>query len=69
MTNLELQFQTRVPALLNNISERLDTRTLAAIMFGQAIVSREPYLDNYDDVAEKAVKYADALVDKLDKTA
>ena len=68
MTQIELQYMSRVPSLLNDISKNLDTRTLAAIMFGQALISGKSYFGNAEDVAKTSVEYADALVKELNKT-
>ena len=68
MTQIEMQYMSRVPSLLNDISKNLDTRTLAAIMFGQALVSGKSYFDGARDVAKTSVEYADALVKELNKT-
>lgn len=65
MTNLEMMFMHRVPALLDDIAERLDTRTLAAIMFGQALVNKSSYYANTASIAQRAVEFADALVNEL----
>lgn len=63
-----MQYMGRVPSLLNDISKNLDTRTLAAIMFGQALLSGKSYFGNAEDVAKTSVEYADALVKELNKT-
>ena len=68
MVQIEQQFYGRVPNILNNISESLDTRTLAAIMFGQALISGKSYFSNAEDVAKTSVEYANALVKELNKT-
>jgi hypothetical protein len=68
MTQIELQYMSRVPSLLNDISKNLDTRTIAAIMFGQALISGKSYFGNAEDVAKTSVEYADALVKELNKT-
>ena len=68
MTQIELQYMSRVPSLLNDISKNLDTRTLAAIMFGQALISGKSYFGNAEDVAKTSAEYADALVKELNKT-
>jgi len=68
MTQIEMQYMGRVPSLLNDISKNLDTRTLAAIMFGQALLSGKSYFGNAEDVAKTSVEYADALVKELNKT-
>lgn len=68
MTQIELQYMSRVPSLLNDISKSLDTRTLAAIMFGQALISGKSYFGSAEDVAKTSVEYADALVKELNKT-
>ena len=67
MVQIEQQFYGRVPNILNNISESLDTRTLAAIMFGQALISGKSYFDSAEYVAKTSVEYADALVKELNK--
>lgn len=68
MTQIELRYMSLVPSLLNDISKSLDTRTLAAIMFGQALISGKSYFGNAEDVAKTSVEYADALVKELNKT-
>ena len=68
MTQIEMQYMSRVPSLLNDISKNLDTRTLAAIMFGQALISGKSYFSSAEDVAKTSVEYADALVKELNKT-
>ena len=68
MVQIEQQFYGRVPNILNNISESLDTRTIAAIMFGQALLSGKSYFGNAEDIAKTSVEYADALVKELNKT-
>ena len=68
MTQLEMQYMSRVPSLLNDISKNLDTRTLAAIMFGQALISGKSYFGSAEYVAKTSVEYADALVKELNKT-
>lgn len=68
MTNIELQYMHRVPILLKDIEERLDTRTLAAIMFGQALINKSSYYANTASIAQRAVEFADALVNELNKT-
>ena len=67
MTRLEEQFMNRVPTHLKNIEKRLDTRTIAAVMFGQALISGKSYFSSADTVAKIAVEYADALVKELNK--
>ena len=67
MTRLEEQFMNRFPTHLKNIEECLDTRTIAAIMFGQALISGKSYFASAEDVAKTAVEYADALVKELNK--
>lgn len=64
MTNLEMMFMHRVPALLDDIAERLDTRTLAAISFGHVLVANDKYACA-ETIAKKAVEFADALVNEL----
>lgn len=68
MTQIEMQFMGRVPSLLHDISDRLDTRTIAAIMFGQALISGKSYFGSAEDIAKTSVEYADALVGELNKT-
>jgi len=68
MVQIEQQFYGRVPNILNEISKRLDTRTFAAIMFGQALISGKSYFGSAEDVAKTSVEYADALVKELNKT-
>lgn len=51
MTQIELQYMNRVPSLLNDISKSLDTRTVADIMFGQALISGKSYFGSAEDVA------------------
>ena len=68
MTQIEIQYMSRVPSLLNDISKNLDTRTLAAIVFGQALISGKSYFGSAEDVAKTSVEYADALVKELNKT-
>jgi len=68
MTQIEMQYMSRVPNILHEISESLDTRTLAAIMFGQALISGKSYFGSAEDVAKTSVEYADALVKELNKT-
>lgn len=68
MTQIELRYMSLVPSLLNDISKNLDTRTLAAIMFGQALISGKSYFRNAEDAAKVSVEYADALVKELNKT-
>jgi len=68
MTQIEMQYMSRVPSLLKDISKNLDTRTLAAIMFGQALISGKSYFGSAEDVARTSVEYADALVKELNKT-
>ena len=68
MTQIEIQYMSRVPSLLNDISKNLDTRTLAAIMFGQALISGKSYFGSAEDVAKTSVEYADALVEELNRT-
>ena len=68
MTQIELRYMSLVPSLLNDISKNLDTRTLAAIMFGQALISGKSYFGSAKDVAKTSVEYADELVKELNKT-
>ena len=68
MTQIEMQYMSRVPSLLNDISKNLDTRTLAAIMFGQALISGKSYFGIAEDIAKASVEYADALIKELNKT-
>lgn len=68
LTNLEVEFMHKNPSALLEIGRRLDTRTIAAIMFGQALISGKSYFGGAADVAEMAVEYADALVEELNKT-
>lgn len=72
MTQIEQQFMGRVPNTLCDIAENLDTRTIAAIMFGQSYLSgwiqatkKRPSIYT---VAKMAVSYADALINELNKT-
>ena len=71
MTRLEEQFMNRVPYQLKNIEKCLDTRTIAAIMFAQSYVCG--YLQATKKhpgatfVAERAIEYADALINELNK--
>lgn len=67
MVQIEQQFYGRVPNILNDISKNLDTRTLAAIMFGQALLSGKSYFGSAEDVAKTSVEYANALVKELNK--
>lgn len=68
MVQIEQQFYGRVPNILNDISKNLDTRTLASIMFGQALISGKSYFGSAEDIAKTSVEYADALVKELIKT-
>ena len=67
LTNIEIQYLNLVPSRLKGIAERLDTRTLAAIMFGQAMISGKSYYGSPDIIAKQSVEYADALVNELNK--
>ena len=67
MTQIEMQYMSRVPSLLNDIYKSLDTRTIAAIMFGQALISGKSYFGSAENVAKTSVEYADALVKELNK--
>ena len=67
MTQIELRYMSLVPSLLNDISKILDTRTIAAIMFGQALISGKSYFGSAEDIAKTSVEYADALVKELNK--
>ena len=66
MTQLELRFMEQVPAALNGINKKLDTRIVAAIAFAQTFIMKERFVDEIM-IAENAVAYADALVEALNK--